>query len=130
MKREEIEKAAIYAIHQHYNCNGKYPCTERDYCRFCAGSNTSYDCNECGADDFSEGFYWGTNWRINSVWHKAEKPDENKPCLVEYKSPNNGKTRYKVSVYCGYEWKELTHYEHSCTIRWAYIEDLLPNKED
>lgn len=106
MTQEQIEKAAIEF------------------------SEREYEVSDIDKIHLSKGFYCGANWRISSVWHKAEKPDENKPCLVEYKSPNNGKTRYKVSVYCGYEWKELTHYEHSCTIRWAYIEDLLPNKED
>lgn len=105
MKREEIEKAAI---------------------ELCTSEKQEEWLKYYGIHCFLD----GARWRISSVWHKAEKPDENKPCLVEYKSPNNGKTRYKVSVYCGYEWKELTHYEHSCTIRWAYIEDLLPNKED
>lgn len=75
-------------------------------------------------------FASGIEWFVKSVWHKAEKPDEDKPCLVEYKDPDNGKTRYKVSVYCGYEWKELTHYEHDCNIRWAYVEDLLPTKDE
>lgn len=84
MKREEIEKAAIEFA-------------EREY-----------EVSDIDKIHLSKGFYCGANWRISSVWHKAEKPDENKPCLVEYKSPNNGKTRYKVSVYCGYEWKELT----------------------
>ena len=69
MKREDIEKAAVGAICENYGCNGKYPCTERDYCIYGTGKNTAFDCNECGADEFDKGFIAGANWRINSVWH-------------------------------------------------------------
>lgn len=123
MKREEIEKAAIYAIHQHYNCNGKYPCTERDYCRFCAGSNTSYDCNECGADDFSEGFSAGANWRINSVWHPiSEEPGYGKHILVHFRSGNFTSWFASADILSMFKMFEVEE--------WAYVEDLLPTKDE
>ena len=56
MTKEDIKKASTLAIRDHYNCNGKYPCSERDYCQYNNGKNTAYDCNECGADEFLEGF--------------------------------------------------------------------------
>ena len=70
MTREQIEKAANEAVQEHFQCNGKYPCEERDYCEFCNGHNSAFDCREdCGADNFNEGFLAGAQWRINSVWH-------------------------------------------------------------
>lgn len=79
MKREDIEKAAVSAICENYGCNGKYPCTERDYCIYGTGKNTAFDCNECGADEFANGFMVGAEWRINSIWHDtSEKPDKGK----------------------------------------------------
>lgn len=95
-----------------------------------AGYDIKIAADVAGRTVYECAFKAGANWRTSSVWHKTEKPDEEKPCLVEYKGPDNGKTRYKVSVYCGYEWKELTHYEHDCNIRWAYVEDLLPTENE
>lgn len=43
-----IEEAAKEAIHKHYNCND------------CI---TTFDCNECGADEYKEGFIAGVKWR-------------------------------------------------------------------
>ena len=74
MTREQIEKAANEAVQEHFQCNGKYPCEERDYCEFCNGHNSAFDCREdCGADDFNEGFFAGAQWRINSVWHEMKE---------------------------------------------------------
>lgn len=56
-KKEEMLREAV---HDHYQCNGKYACEERAYCRFCEGENIAYDCDEdCFADEFSEGFLYG-----------------------------------------------------------------------
>lgn len=122
MTKEDIKKASTLAIRDHYNCNGKYPCSERDYCQYNNGKNTAYDCNECGADEFHEGFLIAAEWRINSVWHDArtEIPQENRFILVIHDDDNCTvrKLRGEIS-YCSLTW-----------VRWAYIEDLIPNKED
>lgn len=122
MKKEDIDKAAIRAIRKHYRCAGSPPCSELENCRFCSGKNTAYDCNECGADEFHEGFLIAAEWRINSVWHDArtEIPQENRFILVIHDDDNCTvrKLRGEIS-YCSLTW-----------VRWAYIEDLIPNKED
>lgn len=84
MTNDDIKKAAISAIHDHYNCNGEYPCSERSYCQFCSGYNSAFDCNECGADDFNEGFLDGARWRIDSVWHDTtQQPQDGKLLLCQ-----------------------------------------------
>lgn len=89
MIKEQIEKAAKKAIHECYNCNGVFPCIHKDECKYNNGHNTSYDCAECGADDFNEGFIKGADWRINSVWHdNSEEP--NLKDLVIVLTPNGG----------------------------------------
>lgn len=56
-RKEEMLREAV---HDHYQCNGKYACEERAYCRFCEGENIAHDCDEdCYADEFSEGFIAG-----------------------------------------------------------------------
>lgn len=61
------------AIHAHYNCNGEYPCGERNYCEHCNGHNTAFDCCECGADEFKEGFLSGAEWQAKqSPWISVE----------------------------------------------------------
>lgn len=70
MTREQIEKAAKEAVQDHFQCNGKYPCEERNYCEFCNGHNSAFDCNEdCGADDFNEGFFVGAQWMADRLCH-------------------------------------------------------------
>ena len=75
--KQTVEEAAREAIHKHYNCNGTYPCSEREYCEHCNGHNTAFDCCECGADEFKEGFIAGAEWRINRLKMKCHKLMEN-----------------------------------------------------
>lgn len=120
MTREDIEEAAVCAICENYGCNGKYPCTERDYCKYGTGKNTAFDCNECGADEFNEGFIAGANWRVNSVWHDASEKPEKKFALVEYSHFPKGNGYLVVP-----DPREVLE---SIT-RYAYIEDLIPTEE-
>ena len=69
----------------------------------------------------------GANWRINSVWHyidKKEIPECFKSILLEYKE--QGIPLIKVAI--------RDHYDDSFFmegwIRWAYVEDLFPNKQE
>lgn len=79
----------------------------------------------------------GANWRINSVWNDSSiTPDPMQECLVLLNDPmregfhigrieNQGTNNGKWNIY-GYFTPSL----HEFVIRWAYIEDLLPNKEE
>ena len=121
MTNEDIEKAAKEAIKEHYNCNGKYPCSERSYCIFCDGKNTAYDCNECGADEFYEGFITGAIWRIKSIWHNdMKKVETQKPILVLFK---NGLFNLFEDI------RELKELENDVEM-FAYLNDLIPDTED
>lgn len=120
--KQTVEEAAREAIHKHYNCNGTYPCSEREYCEHCNGHNTAFDCCECGADEFKKGFIAGANWRINSVWHDAsERPDTDKGDLLVIVKDAFGKDVYV---------RQNAYYvlKYGC-VRWAYIKDLIPNNE-
>lgn len=86
----------------------------------CAGAG---EYGECPYNpDAKKGFIAGADWRINSVWHDArtEIPQENRFILVIHDDDNCTvrKLRGEIS-YCLLTW-----------VRWAYIEDLIPNKED
>lgn len=125
MKREEIEKAARYAINEHYNCG---MCYERDYCEHCYGSNTAYDCQECGGDEFKEGFMKGAEWRINSVWHSGNGvPKKHEDLVIELDTGFHicqFKDGYSFLGY--YDDRGFIAFE---VIRWAYLKDLMPNVE-
>lgn len=146
MTNDDIKKAAISAIHDHYNCNGKHPCSERSYCQFCSGNNLAFDCNECGADDFNEGFLVGARWRIENAWHdmKEEVPQvygeyENKvapsiPCLVRgYLSTGYGYgVRYWNVAYEVWDDEQADDYEcdKDKIEYWAYVDDLMPDRKE
>lgn len=123
MTNDDIKKAAISAIHDHYNCNGEYPCSERSYCQFCSGYNSAFDCNECGADDFNEGFLVGARWRIENAWHPInEVPGYGKHILVRFRSGNF--TSWFVSS------DILLVFNRYRVVEWAYIADLLPDRKE
>lgn len=72
-----------------------------------------------------ESFIAGAEWQAKqSPWHDTtEKPVQGKLCLVEYKDPN-GEIRVRLDKHCGFEWKEMCHYDR--ILRWAYVDDLKP----
>ena len=75
-----------------------------------------------------ESFVSGANWRINSVWHDAsEHPITGEEALVKHIT-GDGEIKYRVDVFCGYEWKEMCHYDK--LIQFAYVKDLIQNMED
>lgn len=147
MTRKQIEKAAKEAVQDHFQCNGKYPCEERNYCEFCNGHNSAFDCNEdCGADDFNEGFFVGAQWRINSAWHDmgTEVPQiygdygdsiyPQIPCLVRGDLSTGygyGVRYWNVTEQC---WDDEECDDYECDKdkieEWAYLDDLLPERKE
>lgn len=82
-----------------------------------------YEISDIDKDALYKGFYWGANWYVNSVWHDAsEQPKRNKVYLVQM-----GKDAFDT-FYDSENWKVFKR-DINIT-RWAYIEDLLPNKEE
>ena len=66
---------------------------------------------------YSQGFSDAVEWRINSVWHDAtEVPETLKLLLVENKEGSISLCRILAKKSNTESW-----------LRWAYIEDLLPN---
>lgn len=83
--KQTVEESVKEAIHKHYNCNGTYPCSEREYCEHCNGHNTAFDCCECGADEFKEGFIAGANWQAKqSPWISVKErlPEYNNEVII------------------------------------------------
>ena len=103
MTREQIEKAAMLF----------------------AGAGERGECPY--NPDAKNGFIAGAEWRINAVWHDvSEKPKENRLILTE-------------DDYCGepdYCICQVTYPKFEddiilfCTKRWAYIDDLLPERKE
>lgn len=122
MKREDIEKAAEECRRTTAQSMGVY------------GQYHSIDeCPEHGlsCDELVEGsFTKGAEWRINSVWHdiNKEKPQDEKQCLLEITYKNGYVPYYHLTKW--YEMNEFVFHDRCAKVRWAYIEDLIPNKED
>ncbi len=122
MNKETIEKATKNAVQARCQCNWEYPCEGRDYCEFCNGHNSAFDCDEnCDADAFSEGFIAGAQWRINSVWHEASEviPDAYRIVIVVNRIKGITVNSLPNGAKCPKHW-----------IRWAYMDDLLPNRKE
>ena len=73
--------------------------------------------------DVKQAFVSGAKWRINSVWHNMEEKPNFKilPILLKHKS---GTIHFIDETPA--HWEYMMKYY----VRWAYIEDLLPNTEE
>lgn len=77
---------------------------------------------------YEQGFKDGIRWLKRNIWHNAsETPIPGKKALVKYIT-GDLIIKYRVDVFCGYEWKEMCHYDK--LLQFAYIEDLMPDMED
>lgn len=54
-----IEEAAKEAVRKEYLCE---KCAWKDNCDFCGGENTAFDCCECPADSYEDGFKAGASY--------------------------------------------------------------------
>ena len=100
MTREQIEKAAK---------------------EYASGINMIYG----SKDNIMEDFLAGAEWRINSVWHDVSEKPENGRCILVDKE-------YRIQAVwkqdIGDDWlNDVNHFEIT---RWAYVEDLLPERKE
>lgn len=106
MKREDIEKAAGETAERLANIS------------YAGGGHI-------GQDDLERAFENGADWRINSVWHDAsEKPKKNDVHIAVL-------NKYVIKTYFWCDFSGWEKYVRLDNIeKWAYIEDLLPAKEE
>lgn len=128
--KQTVEEAARDAIHAHYKCNGEYPCGERDYCEHCNGHNTAFDCCECGADEFKEGFIYGAEWQSKqSPWISVNERLQEELESVLVCTNYEGRYYYEVAFVMNGKW--VCH--NSKPIYWMPIpsfDDILEANRD
>lgn len=104
MTREDIKKEALDFSKRKYGEEYQYPMAKTQACCW--------------------GFVNGAEWRINSVYHKASEEPESGEMALAICEGNN-------PVICGpyhYDWE--TTVENFNIIKWAYVKDLTPIKEE
>lgn len=81
MTDKEIEKAAEIATCKEYGCS---TCAWHEDCHNADGENTPFDCCECPADSFKEGYFAGAKDCLSHQWVSVEDrlPDSDTMCLV------------------------------------------------
>lgn len=74
---------------------------------------------------YCDGFLDGYNSRIESVWHDAtEKPEKNDVHIAIY-------NKFGIKTDFWYDFGGWEKYVRlNKIIKWAYIQDLIPNKEE
>lgn len=82
-------------------------------------------------DDVEEAFAEGAEWRINSVWHKAEeRPADNRTFLYRAVYKQSEEKYISIGTLVP-EDRWYIFLDEEDIIAWAYIDDLLPDgKED
>lgn len=82
--------------------------------------------------DIQKAFKDGANWRINSIWHNAkERPVKTGLFLVRFKENLFDQSEvevWQITNEAISSWEE--YIEINWIVEYAYIEDLLPNKEE
>lgn len=135
--KQTVEEIVKEAIHAHYNCNETYPCSEREYCEHCGGNNTAFDCCECGADEFKDGFIAGAKWQTEqSPWISVEErlPEQNELVLCRmvsngaivsgYIVVSSGRAPYVVTD-GGFEFEDWNDYECDMWMSIPSFDDIL-----
>ena len=102
MTREDIEKAALKGVEEYVN-SGNLKGFRGSYCK---------------------GFMEGADWRINSVWHTMDVVPEREVLLALH---GYGRT-ITIKLNGDMKWKGMDKFFRA--EKWAYMDDLLPNKED
>lgn len=108
MTREDIKRAAEQNISSY---------SEIDFAELLA--NLGREC-----------FCYGAEWRINSVWHKAEeRPTYNRTFLYRavYRQSDGEYTNIGTLVH-GDCWDGVL--EEEDIIAWAYLDDLMPDGKE
>lgn len=109
--------------------------------QYCRSENSMRQYTIAQIHAFTDGFLDRAEWRINSVWHStSEEPEVDRHCIIEVESIEDEERfiNYVSSVWSTYGWTEdylqlidrrSEGHQYKIT-RWAYVEDLLPNKEE
>lgn len=88
-----------------------------------------YEINYIDRDALSKGFFHGSYWRIDSVWHNvSERPKfpGKVECVKFLLLRKNGECdRYLIGKY---NWDDIIDMEKP--IKWAYIDDLIPEVKE
>lgn len=71
--QEEIEKAAEESAKKEYLCE---KCAWKEDCDHCGGQNSAFDCCECPADSYEDGFKTGANFALGKQEIKQEIKQE------------------------------------------------------
>lgn len=102
MKKEDVEKAA------------------NDF------ADREYEYNDIDRNALYKGFYWGSQWRINSVWHNAnEVPKKKGYILVWINGDHPIFVTWNINV-IPTDWAKTVKLNN--VVKWAYIKDLIPNE--
>lgn len=119
MKKEYIEKAAINHINNVLDSTIDYTVINNEEDNYEAGRRDALF--DFGSDIFKA----GADWRINSVWHDSKDIPKESSAILAIR-PDGGpeifdfinllRMRFLIKR-CGF-------------VQWAYIKDLIPNKED
>lgn len=73
---------------------------------------------------YEQGFKDGANWRINSVWHTMDVVPEREVLLALHGYGRTITIKWNGDM----KWKGMDKFFRA--EKWAYMDDLLPNKED
>jgi hypothetical protein len=71
------------------------------------------------------GFIAGADWRINSVWHDSKDIPKESSAILAIRSDGSTEIVYFINIL---RWRSLI--KRCGFVKWAYIKDLIPNKED
>lgn len=86
-----IEEAAKEAVRKEYLCE---KCAWKENCDFCGGENTAFDCCECPADSYEDGFKAGANHVYGLPLSQRLTAEEKERVRAKYNGAKIGATEF------------------------------------
>lgn len=79
-------------------------------------------------DDFEAGFHSGVEWVMYKIWHNADEvPKKKGYILVEVNGGQPIFVTWNINV-VPINWDKIV--KENNVVKWVYVEDLIPDKED
>lgn len=125
ISREDVEKGVREAVRKEYLCE---KCEWKNDCDLCGGENTAFDCCECPADSYEDGFKAGANFALGKQEKDADTVIQGWVCRDKKDNALNLHAEKPYRAQSGYDvYDEPDWWESDCASFLPLDKSLFPD---